>query len=96
MTSVSEVDWQMAPEEISSRRSVRALVRLPLWATREAAGVEVGEQRLHVAQDGVAGGGVAVVAERDVALAGAPITSALLKLSPTRPRRRSEWKWLPS
>ena len=35
---------------------------------REAAGVEVGEQGLHVAQDGVAGGGVAVVAERDVAL----------------------------
>ena len=34
----------------------------------EAAGVEVGEQRLHVAQDGVAGGGVAVVAEGDVAL----------------------------
>ena len=33
----------------------------------EAAGVEIGEQRLHVAQDGVAGGGVAVVAERDVA-----------------------------
>ena len=68
MTSVSEVDWQMAPEEMSSRRSVSALVRLPLWATREAAGVEVGKQRLHVAQDGVAGGRVAVVAERDVAL----------------------------
>ena len=68
MTSVSEVDWQMAPEEMSSRRSVSALVRLPLWATREAAGVEIGKQRLHVAQDGVAGGGVAVVAERDVAL----------------------------
>ena len=35
---------------------------------REAAGVEVGKQRLHVAQDGVAGCRVAVVAERDVAL----------------------------
>ena len=34
----------------------------------EAASVEVGEQRLHVAQDGVAGGGIADVAERDVAL----------------------------
>ena len=33
MTSVSEVDWKMAPDETSSRRSVRALVRLPLWAT---------------------------------------------------------------
>ena len=29
----------------------------------EAAGIQIGEQRLHVAQDGVAGGGVAVVAE---------------------------------
>ena len=34
----------------------------------KAAGVEVGEQGLHVAQNGVAGGGIAVVAERDVAL----------------------------
>ena len=33
MTSVSEVDWQMAPEEMRSWRSVSALVRLPLWAT---------------------------------------------------------------
>ena len=30
----------------------------------KAAGIEIGEQRLHVAQDGVAGGRVAVVAER--------------------------------
>ena len=34
----------------------------------KAASVEVGEQGLHVAQDRVAGGGVAIVPERDVAL----------------------------
>ena len=34
-------------------------------ADREAAGVEFGEQRLHVAQDGRAGGGVADMADRD-------------------------------
>ena len=33
ITSVSEVDWQIAPCSISSRRSVSPLVRLPLWPT---------------------------------------------------------------
>lgn len=33
ITSVSEVDWQMAPAFTSSRRSVSALVKFPLWAT---------------------------------------------------------------
>jgi hypothetical protein len=33
-------------------------------ADREAAGIELGEQRLHVAQDGFAGRGVADVADR--------------------------------
>src|SRR5271154_4901822 len=32
-TSVSLVDWQIAPPRMSSRRSVSPLVRLPLWAT---------------------------------------------------------------
>ena len=36
----------------------------------EAAGVDVGEQRLHVAEDGVAGRRVAVVADGHAALAG--------------------------
>ena len=31
-TSVSEVDCMIAPVEISSRRTVRPLVKLPLWA----------------------------------------------------------------
>ena len=33
MTSVSLVDWKIEPPATSSSRSVRALVRLPLWAT---------------------------------------------------------------
>ena len=36
-------------------------------ADREAAGIELGEQRLHVAQDGPAGGGIADMADRGVA-----------------------------
>ena len=68
MTSVSEVDWQMAPEEIEVAPQRQRVGQVAVVGDREAAGVEVGEQRLHVAQDGVAGGGVAVVAERDVAL----------------------------
>ena len=35
---------------------------------REAAGVDIGKQRLHVAQDGIAAGRIAIVADRDVAL----------------------------
>src|SRR6201746_644223 len=34
-------------------------------ADRETAGIELGEQRLHVAQDGGAGGGIADMADRD-------------------------------
>ncbi len=33
ITSVSVVDWQIAPSRINSRRSVSPLVRLPLCAT---------------------------------------------------------------
>ena len=33
ITSVSVVDWQMAPFLISQSRKVSALVRLPLWAS---------------------------------------------------------------
>ena len=32
MTSVSELDWKIAPVRSISLRSVSALVRLPLWA----------------------------------------------------------------
>ena len=67
ITSVSVVDCIMAPLRTSSRRSVRALVRLPLWRDRKAAGIEFGEQRLDVAQDRSAGGGVAGVADGGIA-----------------------------
>ncbi len=68
ITSLSEVDWQMAPDgdEVAPER--QGVGQVAVVGQREAAGVEIGEQRLHVAQDGVAGGGVAHVAERDVAL----------------------------
>ena len=46
-----------------------ALVRLPLWAEREAAELEIGEQRLDVAQDRLAGGRIAHMADRRMALA---------------------------
>jgi hypothetical protein len=32
MTSVSELDWKMAPSRSISRRRASAFVRLPLWA----------------------------------------------------------------
>ena len=96
MTSVSEVDWQIAPLRISSRRSVRPLVRLPLWATAKPPTVEFGEQRLDVAQDRLAGGGVAGVADGAMLPGRRSMTSRSEKVSPTRPRRRSEWKRLPS
>jgi hypothetical protein len=63
---VSEVDWQMAPDEVAPK--CERVGEVAVVGEREAAGVQIGKQRLDVAQDGVAGGGVAVVAERDVAL----------------------------
>ena len=58
-------------------------------ADRETAGIEFGEQRLHVAQDRLAGRGIADMADRRGA--GQPsITSRREKVSPTRPSRRSE------
>ena len=40
---------------------------IAVMADRKAAGIELGEQRLHVAQDGRAGGGIADMADREVA-----------------------------
>ena len=68
MTSVSEVDWQMAPEEMSSWRSVSALVRLPLWATAKPPVSMSANSGCTLRSDGVAGGGVAIVADGDMAL----------------------------
>ena len=71
MTSVSEVDWQMAPEEMSSWRSVRAFVRLPLWATAKPPVSISANSGCTLRRTGSPRGRVAIVADRDVALAGA-------------------------
>jgi hypothetical protein len=74
-----------------ARGAASAVGEVAVVADREAAGIELGEQRLHVAQDGFAGGGIADMA--DGALPGRrSITSRREKVSPTRPMRRSEWK----
>ena len=57
----------MAPEEIRSRRKRQCVRQVAVVGERDAARVEIGEQRLDVAQDGVAGGGIAHVTQRDVA-----------------------------
>jgi len=57
----------MAPPRTRSRRKVNPLVKLAVVADREAAGIELGEQRLHVAQNGLAGRGVADVADGSIA-----------------------------
>ena len=51
MTSVSEVDWQMAPEEIELLAQGERVGEVAVVGYGEAAGVDIGEQRLHVAQD---------------------------------------------
>ena len=57
----------MAPLRTSSRRKRQPVGEIAVVADREAAGIEFGEQRLHVAQDGGAGGGIADMADRGVA-----------------------------
>ncbi len=49
MTSVSEVDWQMAPEEISSLAQRQGVGEVAVVGDGEAAGVDIGKQRLHIA-----------------------------------------------
>ena len=57
----------MAPllHELAAQR--QAVGEVAVVADRETAGIEFGEQRLHVAQDGGAGGGVADMADGGVA-----------------------------
>ena len=61
---MSVVDCMMAPSRTSWRRSVRPLVRLPLWPTAKPPPSSSAEQRLDVAQDGFAGGRIAHMADR--------------------------------
>jgi hypothetical protein len=45
----------------------QSIGQIAVVADREAAGIELGEQRLHVAQDGCACGGIADMADRGAA-----------------------------
>ena len=53
----------MQPRRTSARRSDGGVGQVAVVRDRQAAELEIGIQRLHVAQHGVAGGGVAVVPE---------------------------------
>ena len=63
MTSVSLEAWKMAPLASSSARSSVALVMLPLWATAIRPLLQRTEKGWALQLDGVAGGGVAGVAD---------------------------------
>ena len=51
--------------ELAAQR--QAVGQIAVVADGEAAGIELGEQRLHVAQDGFAGGRIADMADRGIA-----------------------------
>ena len=96
ITSVSEVDWQIAPVRDQLAPQRQAVGEVAIVRDREAAGGELGEQRLHIAQDGLAGGRIAHMADRALGPGAVSMIARLEKWSPTRPRRRSEWKRPPS
>ncbi len=62
-TSLSVVLWNRQPRRTSALRRATGVGEVAVMADGEAAELEIGVERLHVAQDGVAGGGVAVVAD---------------------------------
>ena len=95
-TSESVVDWNRQPRRTSARCSTMRVGEVAVMRDREAAELEIGIQRLHVAQDGFAGGGVAVMADGDTARAAWRSRARSPKLSPTRPMPRCEWKRAPS
>ena len=74
----------------------QAVGQVAVMGDGEAAAVELGEERLHVAQDRLAGRGVAHVADGARGPAGGRWSRCSEKWSPTRPSARSEWKRLPS
>ena len=65
ITSVSVVDCIIAPflHELAAQR--QPVGEIAVVADRKTAGIELGEQRLHVAQDGGAGRGIADMADGD-------------------------------
>ena len=64
-TSVSEVDWQMAPvgDDLAAQR--QAVGEIAVMGNGDAADFKFGKQRLHVAQRHFAGGRIARVADGD-------------------------------
>ena len=64
MTSVSLVDWKIEPRRISAARKRHGVGEVAVMGDREAAFGQVGEQWLHVAQRGLAGGRIADMADR--------------------------------
>ena len=66
-TSLSVVDWNRQPRRTRARFSASALVRLPLCDTAKPAELELGIQRLHVAQHRLPGGGIPVMPDRRAA-----------------------------
>ena len=64
ITSVSVVDCIIAPSRTSCAAQREAVGQVAVVADGEAAAFELGEQRLDVAQDGFAGGGIADMADR--------------------------------
>jgi len=76
----SDVDWQIAPALMSSRRSVRPLVRLPfVRGPPKPPASSSANSGCTFAQDGAAGGGVADMADGRPSLEAARSTRALEK-----------------
>ena len=71
MTSVSEVDWKIEPRRCSRSCERQRVGEIAVVGDGEAAAGELGEERLDVALDRAAVGGVADVA--DGAVAGEPV-----------------------
>jgi hypothetical protein len=67
ITSVSLVDWNIEPLFTKLFADAAALVRLPLCATAKPPKSQIGIDRLHVAQDGLARRGIPVMADSGVA-----------------------------
>ena len=61
------MDWNRQPRRTSVAAQHVRVGQVAVMRDREAAELEIGIERLHVAQDRVAGGGVAVVADRAAA-----------------------------
>jgi hypothetical protein len=63
ITSLSEVDWKIAPVATSCSRRVRKLVRLPLWAMATPPASRSANIGWTLRMNAAAGGGIAGVAD---------------------------------